>query len=146
MKIYFRPQPKITGRLHEYPLIFSKRFTISLHKIIDPGFIITDPHDHPSNFVSIGLKGFYVERLFDNSLNLKVHRDVKRRWVHIMRTHQAHYIIDAPKPAWTLFITWGFRGYGSRIYTKTRIYHPKDYYANGIPPESVIYKESHVQT
>lgn len=133
MRIFLKPRPKVTGRLTEYSLVVTKRFTISIHKISDPGFVVTDPHDHPSDFLSVGLKGYYVEKVFDSpSEDLTKNRDVKRRWAHVMRTTQAHYIFEAPKPAWTLFITWNYRGWGSRIYTKSGdILHPKDYYLTG---------------
>jgi hypothetical protein len=94
-------------------------------------FTITDPHDHPSKFLSVGLWGRYVETVFQEpGRDLEVNSTFERRagTFHVMPLEHAHYIHKIDKPAWTLFLTWGYRGRGVAIYTKDGPVNSKEYF------------------
>lgn len=72
-------------------------------------------HDHPFNFVSIILKGGYLERHSPNATL----QSTPRRWLagswHRMRAEEAHYIMRLDRvPTWTLLLVgrrrreWGY--------------------------------------
>lgn len=71
-------------------------------------------HDHPWNFVSVMLRGGYVERRLDTvTMQVNEHRVV--RLVNVMRTHDAHAITRLLRtPSWSLLFvgrrvrTWGY--------------------------------------
>lgn len=70
-------------------------------------------HDHPWSFVSLILRGGYVEMRQDK--HTMTPRIVERRRVNVMRRADAHYIRDLLRvPTWTLLLvgarrrTWGY--------------------------------------
>lgn len=88
-------------------------FGIYLHRFDGP-----DPrptlHDHPWPFLSLVLRGGYVERRLD-PLTFTVNEEHRVRWVNRMRTHDAHAIMRLLRvPSWTLMLvgrrvrTWGY--------------------------------------
>jgi hypothetical protein len=130
--ITLRPKVRVQGEIHSWLFVKNRWFTISIHKLQDPGMVLTDPHDHPSNFLSIGLKGRYIETVFQNPNNdLSVNSTFERRagTFHIMPIEHAHYIHKIGKPAWTLFITWGYRGRRGYMFTEEGAIHPDEYFA-----------------
>lgn len=91
-------------------------FGIYVHDIYEPD-ADRDPHNHPWSFISIVLRGSYIERLYEDPLN---HRD---RWVskfhlkrsvHRMGRKSAHRIVKASPGLKTLILVgprranWGF--------------------------------------
>lgn len=75
----------------------------------------SDPfvHDHPWNFISIVLRGGYVEMRRNNMTHKVYPRHVKH--INVMHTHDAHYISTLDRvPTWSLLLvgrrvrTWGF--------------------------------------
>lgn len=76
-----------------------------------------DPHNHPWSFVSIVLRGWYMERLYPDPLGDRQEYDIRihRRWsVHRMDRTSAHRIVLAGPKLKTLILvgprkaTWGF--------------------------------------
>lgn len=88
-------------------------FGLYLHRFDRP-----DPrstlHDHPWSFVSVVLRGGYVERRL-NPLNMQVNEERRVRRANVMRTHDAHAITALLRvPTWTLLLVgprrraWGY--------------------------------------
>lgn len=88
-------------------------FGVYLHRFDGP-----DPrptlHDHPWRFLSIVLRGGYVERRLD-PLDMTVDEDHRVRFVNRMRLCDAHSIMRLTRvPTWTLMLvgrrvrTWGY--------------------------------------
>lgn len=98
--------------LIRWRIIQTPFFAIYLHKILtgDSDLYV---HDHPWTFVSIILRGGYIETRRDNKTRRLYKRHI--RHINVMRRDDAHYIewLDR-KPTWSfLFIgrrrrTWGF--------------------------------------
>lgn len=104
--------------LRRWRLIQTPWFGVYLHRIVLPDFD-RDPHDHPWNFVSVVLRGWYREKVFHS------HSDRQRcegaissyhpwsSW-HLMPLDKAHMITDISLPLWTLVFVgrrqfdWGF--------------------------------------
>lgn len=86
---------------------------IALHRMDGPDARET-LHDHPFPFVSIVLRGGYLERRLDpKTMLVQEARDVGR--VNVVRRHDAHTIRQLLRvPTWTLLLvgrhrrTWGF--------------------------------------
>ena len=115
-----------TVHYHRLPLIMLpwKLGTLYLHK-----FIHTDlhrpPHDHPKWFVSIGLKGYYTEEVYEPRQGTRGNGFGGRRmvssttyrapWIRAFGAHHTHrLIIPTGRVTWTLVITgprkrrWGY--------------------------------------
>lgn len=91
-------------------------FGIYLHDIHEPD-ADRDPHNHPWSFVSIVLRGHYVERLYEdpNSDIFHSRLHARMRWsLHKMGRTSAHRIIEAAPGLKTLILVgprrsnWGF--------------------------------------
>lgn len=92
-------------------VVKNSRFTVFLHKITSADPEGTYPHDHGCDFFSLGLRGSYVEELFDDPMDQSKVRKVKRGTAraHVMRNSQAHRILSLSRDnVYTLFITWNF--------------------------------------
>jgi hypothetical protein len=97
-------------------IIATPWFGIYLHDIFeDDGD--RDPHNHPWSFISIVLRGYYVERLFPDPVNRRDHYVEKThpQWsVHRMGRDTAHRIVYAAPGLKTLILvgprrsSWGF--------------------------------------
>jgi hypothetical protein len=90
-------------------------FGIYLHDIYEPDD--GPPHNHPWSFVSIVLRGHYVERVYIDALDwpkLCVPKRHRRFSAHRMGRHEAHKIIEAAPGLKTLILVgkrgpgWGF--------------------------------------
>lgn len=89
-----------------------------LHHILaeDPA---RDQHDHPWPFVSVILRGWYLERRGDRFTRREAGQAYR------MKRGQFHRIVQvADGGAWTLFITWGARrGWGFKRTDGTVVPH-----------------------
>jgi len=88
-------------------------FALYLHRMDGPDSRPT-LHDHPWNFLSLVLRGGYIERRLDPH-SMLVDEQHRVRWVNRMRTHDAHAITELLRvPTWTLLLvgprrrTWGY--------------------------------------
>lgn len=97
-------------------LIQTPWFGVYLHDIHEPDSG-RDPHDHPWTFVSIVLRGGYLEHLWTHPIGdpLGVARLHHNRWsVHRMQRQHAHRIVLCDPGTKTLVLTgprrgnWGF--------------------------------------
>lgn len=93
-------------------------FGVYVHKLIteDPG----DPHDHPFNFISVILRGGYVEARFKDQYDwIQTRRAYGEGFprINYMTTENLHRITSVAygRPCWTLVFRgrrvkqWGFR-------------------------------------
>lgn len=99
--------------LTRWRVIETPLFAVFVHRFRGP-----DPrptlHDHPWNFLSVVLRGGYVERRLDpKTLRVRVHRPV--RLLNYVRSSDAHAIVSLDRdPTWTLLFvgrrrrTWGY--------------------------------------
>lgn len=88
-------------------------FSIYLHKFSGDDWNI-DSHDHPKRFVSIGLKGSYLEEVYEEG-ELKSQKLWKAPWIRTFPADHCHRICAKETGgAWTLVIVgrvvrkWGF--------------------------------------
>ena len=82
------------------------------------------PHNHPWSFISIVLRGHYVERLYPDPLNKPTDYRLQRHdrlSAHTMGRASAHRIVEASAGLKTLIITgrrqasWGFFVDGAHV-------------------------------
>lgn len=84
---------------------------VYLHHFVGNDWAL-DPHDHPKWFLSIGLRGSYVEYTFDKSGEATGRQRWYAPWIRFFRATHIHRI-EATN-AWTLVIVgpeqrqWGF--------------------------------------
>jgi hypothetical protein len=102
------------ARMLKWVLLATPFFNIFLHKFNGPDWT-RDPHDHPANFISIGLKGSYVETVYDQNGEKLYDREWRAPWVRSFPATHIHRMSSVgPKGAWTLCIAsnwrqnWGF--------------------------------------
>lgn len=102
-----------TNYLIRWRIVQTPWFGLYLHRFEGP-----DPratlHDHPWPFVSIILRGGYIERRLDPR-TLEVDDAHEVRWLNRLRTHDAHAIVRLLRvPSWSLLFvgrrvrTWGY--------------------------------------
>lgn len=92
-----------------------KWFSIRLHNIIGPD-PDPDPHDHPWNFLSVPLRGSYVENRYSGHWAHRTIREHKVRLFSFHKATDAHKImrLRGKRGVWTFFLTgpetrkWGF--------------------------------------
>lgn len=79
------------------------------------------PHNHPWPFLSLVVRGYYVERVYPDPIGRPEHYILKTHtahFVHRMGTGAAHRIVDASPGLRTLIVTgprrasWGFFEHG----------------------------------
>src|SRR5438552_314191 len=102
------------ARMIKWTLFSTPWIQLFYHRFNGPDWT-SDPHDHPSGFISIGLKGSYTESVYDAAGKELYDREWKAPWIrsfpptHIHRTSAV-----GPKGASTICITgkfkqnWGF--------------------------------------
>ena len=103
--------------LDRLSLITTPWFSIKLHRIYRPDQQ-RDLHDHPWNFLSIVLRGEYVEDVpcLHKVYAQKAYREVRHiRWFNWKKAEDLHAISWVSRsPVWTLVVTgprrrvWGF--------------------------------------
>ena len=139
----FRWKSYSTGDIQHYTIWVSKKYTVSIHKIIYREWLADEyPHDHGVDFLSIVLWGGYTEELFkDKYASFKNGEVVKRRWGswHVMKNSASHKIIKVhpTKSCWTLFTTWNYTGERAFVYTPDGKIRVSEYYANLIKNEKI---------
>lgn len=108
--------------LWRWTVLSSKRFKIYLHHFVKDDWS-RDLHDHPKNFISIGLWGSYTEYYMTNPRIMSLagswwsdmphKRTYRAPWFRHFGPNHTHRIVDV-KNAWTLVIVgrtsrrWGF--------------------------------------
>ena len=126
--------------LHRWTLFQPRRpkalwrgFGIYLHKFVGDDWS-RDLHDHPKRFISIGLKGAYVERYVDGTMTVQhslgpitkqreCERIYRAPWVRTFPASHIHRLrlLQDNRPCWTLVIVlrsvreWGFWNMGRFI-------------------------------
>ena len=96
---------------------------VYVHKIIGSDWA-REPHDHPKPFVSIGLKGSYVEEVYTASYEYGLQQETsmvwEAPWYRSFPANHIHRLVvpEGQDPAWTLCLTgqvavdraeeWGF--------------------------------------
>lgn len=111
--------------LYRWFLLKTRWFNVYLHHFINDDWSL-DLHDHPKRFISIGLRGRYVELTPDPKGGTKT-RTWTAPWVrsfpadHIHRLRMARGWLGEIEDCWTLVITlkavrpWGFWHLGKFI-------------------------------
>lgn len=126
MKTRFFKYEAINGRgvcptyLHRWTLLSVFGFKIYLHHFVGDDWAL-DPHDHPKNFISIGLRGEYFEDTYRVFPNAPEHDSCQRilwraPWIRRFRANHTHRIqmTERCKSCWTIAIVgravspWGF--------------------------------------
>jgi hypothetical protein len=134
----YRVDGEPVARFLKWTLLNTPFFRVFFHKFTGPDWSI-DPHDHPSGFVSIGLKGSYVEVVYDRTG--KVVREAKWNapWIRYFPSSHIHRMswVD-PRGTYTLCLVsrwnrdWGYVVEGKmltyreyiRRYRTTRAHRP----------------------
>lgn len=96
--------------MYRWILLETPWFKVYLHKFVGDDWTL-DLHDHPKRFVSIGLRGRYVEESHAHGI-----RRYTAPWVRTFPAHHAHRIgmVRLGEVCWTLVIVgpaqreWGF--------------------------------------
>lgn len=108
------------------PRWFWRGFGIYLHKFVGDDWSL-DLHDHPKRFISIGLKGSYLE--YTPGLLSDIPREYRAPWVRTFPATHVHRLTlnDDRRPCWTLVIVlrsvrdWGFWHAGDWIHWKAYV-------------------------
>ncbi len=91
-------------RLIKWTLLGTPWVQLYVHKFNGPDWT-TDAHDHPSSFISIGLRGSYVETVYDTRGESLYDREWKAPWIRrFPPTHMHRTSAVGPKGAWTFCI------------------------------------------
>ena len=102
--VFLRPYVNIRGFLKRYTLFKIGSLHIRIHTILDKDKT-TLYHNHPFNYISIVIKGGYVEKYIKNNeiiiKNNKLFTIIKRD------SRIYHRIEEIKKPTITLFIAYG---------------------------------------
>jgi hypothetical protein len=117
----FRVDGEQAARMTKWTLLSTPLGSVFFHHFIGADWT-RDPHDHPTDFVSIGLRGYYVESVWDRSGTKLYERKWQAPWIrtfpatHIHRTEK----VD-PRGAYTLCLAgrwknnWGFFLNGQQV-------------------------------
>jgi hypothetical protein len=124
--------------LERWELLSLLGYEIYLHHFLGDDWAL-DPHDHPRRFISIGLKGGYIEDSYkcSETSDMITEKKFKAPWIRSFPAEHIHRIRMEKKgeTAWTVVIVlrksrrWGFWQYGKWIGWK-------DYVHNGISRKS----------
>lgn len=100
--------------LYRWTLLSTRNSRVYLHHFVGSDWAM-DPHDHPKNFISIGLAGEYTE--LDFNADLERPRAIVWRAPWIRRfpaTHRHRLVLKPGASVWTICIVgrrireWGF--------------------------------------
>lgn len=94
--------------LFRWSVLSARWFNVYLHHFVSDDWSL-DLHDHPRRFVSVGLRGWYVESTPDGD------RVFSAPWIRTFPATHIHRISVPSKSCWTLCIVikpssreWGF--------------------------------------
>lgn len=116
--------------LTRWRVIQTPWFGVYVHRFTGP-----DPratlHDHPWDFLSLVVRGGYVERRLD-PMTRDIDEAHRIRWVNRMRSHDAHAIVKLLRvPTWSLMFvgkrrrTWGYlEPVGNMAYSRVPFQDP----------------------
>lgn len=102
--------------LYRWELVRRENWQVYLHNFVGDDWSL-DMHDHPKRFISIGLRGGYVEETPG-----QVERRYRAPWVRSFPAEHIHRLrlVDG-RPCWTLVVVlkwvrgWGFWREGSFV-------------------------------
>jgi hypothetical protein len=110
----YRVDGESQPRMIKWTLISTPLFNMFFHQFSGPDWT-RDPHDHPTDFVSIGLKGSYVETVYQKGGERLYDREWRAPWIRkFPATHLHRTTSVGPKGAYTICLTspwrqhWGF--------------------------------------
>ena len=117
------------SHLHRWCLFALPRgIRLYLHHFVDSDFA-RDPHDHPKGFLSIGLRGGYLEETPREEMGVKQYSIYIAPWLRYFPPQHIHRILlPEGKDCWTLALTgpvrreWGFWHAGRWIEWRQYIY------------------------
>jgi hypothetical protein len=100
--------------LERWTLLRLFGWAVYLHHFLGDDWAL-DPHDHPRRFISIGLKGWYFEDVFDGAGNLLRTERYSAPWLRSFPASHVHRVraVECGN-TWTLVIVlakshaWGF--------------------------------------
>lgn len=100
--------------LERWIIIQAFQCGLYLHHFLGDDWAL-DPHDHPRRFISIGLKGWYYEDVFDEVGALKETLKFQAPWVRSFPANHIHRVRASEcGNTWTLVLVlpksrdWGF--------------------------------------
>lgn len=100
--------------LERWTILLAFKCGLYLHHFLGDDWAL-DPHDHPRRFVSIGLKGWYHEDVFDTAGKLVATHRYQAPWFRTFPAKHTHRVRAAEcGNVWTLVIVlpksrdWGF--------------------------------------
>lgn len=94
---------------------WAKHFSIYLHHFVGDDWS-RDLHDHPKRFISIGLRGWYIEETPTHGKRI-----YRAPWIRTFPATHIHRLAVPSKNCWTLVIVlkpvreWGFWHFGEFI-------------------------------
>jgi hypothetical protein len=110
----YRVDGEATPRWIKWTLVSTRWFAVFLHRFCGPDWT-RDPHNHPTDFVSIGLRGSYVETVYNANGNRLYERTWRAPWFRSFPADHIHRTSSVgPKGALTVCIVnppmrdWGF--------------------------------------
>jgi hypothetical protein len=122
----YRVDGEPVARFLKWTLVSTRYFRIFFHKFNGPDWAI-DPHDHPAAFVSVGLKGSYIEQVYDSGGKVLYERQWRAPWIRFFPRNHIHRMSwVSPRGAYTLcFVTYWQREWGYLVDGKMIVY--RDY-------------------
>jgi hypothetical protein len=116
--VFTRQEYRVDGepqaRMIKWTVLSTPLFKIFFHRFNGPDWTL-DPHDHPADFISIGLKGSYTETVYDEHGQKLYDKVWQAPWIRTFPASHIHRTSDVgPRGAYTVcFATaweknWGF--------------------------------------
>ncbi len=112
-----------------------KLASLYLHHFLGDDWAI-DPHDHPKRFISIGLKGWYDEEVYDDRGQMVDICRFEAPWIRTFPPQHVHRICASEcGDTWTiLLVLWKVREWG--FIRSGQWFHWKEYVFGGISRKS----------
>ena len=112
--------------LYRWTLLKVGAYSLYVHHFVGDDWSL-DLHDHPKRFISIGLKGWYVETTPCPDCAQNHRRVYRAPWIRTFPAEHRHRIQTPSGSCWTLVITlkstrgWGFWHLGKFIPWRTYV-------------------------
>lgn len=101
-RVDYRVDGETLPRMSKWRLVATPLFQIFVHRFYGPDWS-QDPHDHPADFVSIGLAGSYVEAVYDESGGVVDQKTWRAPWFRRFPARHIHRTVGVgPKGALTV--------------------------------------------